>query len=284
MLDLGSKWFMHGRFWLNNPDALIVGDADETLGEAIGRATLLALTGGVVFLADRLPELEAQPQRLRLVSRCLPSSNQAARPLDLFRLGAAGRDYPRAWHLHADAGWGQWEALGLFNWSPQPLQDIVRLDDLGLAPGREFLVHDFWTDTTVGRFSDDFPVVVPAGTARCLRLMAVPDHPMVAATDMHVTQGLVDLADVAWDPERLALRGTGVRAPDETGAVFVYVPPGFRTDDPQPSEAVARVDLRFVQTREPWELRFRRADGVRALPLNPSQSILLDPMSGWQDR
>lgn len=261
MLELGSKWFMHNKFWHNNPDVLIVGDAHETLGEARGRVTLLALTGGVVFLGDRMPELEKQPERLKLCSLVLPSSGQPARPIDLFRAVEKERDYPRLWHLHAVRPWGQWEVLGVFNWSATPLAEAISRRDLGLAAG-EYLVWDFWEQQLLGPLGADLQVAVEPGNVRCLRLMARPEHPAVLATDMHVTQGLVELDRVAWNPRTLELSGQARRAPGEQGAVFIYVPPGYALRPGSPATTLSpdcvRLPVDFPTATAAWTVGFAR--------------------------
>ncbi len=260
-LELASKWFMHRRFWLNNPDSLIVGDANESEGEAIGRVTMHALTGGVMFLADRMPELAQQPERLALVPLILPSSDTPARPIDLFRIGVDGRDYPRQWHLHADAGWGAWEVLGLLNWSEEPITETVRLAELGLVEGRRYLVWDFWRGELADTVDADFEVEVPAGTARCLRIMAEPEQPAVLATDMHVTQGLVELSDVRWDAEAKTLSGVATRAPGASGAVLVYQPAGWEIAGGQQGVTGegthARIAIDFAEADEAWAVTFQ---------------------------
>lgn len=280
-LELASKWFMHRRFWLNNPDSLIVGDPNESAGEAIGRVTLHALTGGVMFLADRMPELAAQPERLRLVPLILPSSDVPARPIDLFRIGVDGRSYPRLWHLHADAGWGEWEVVGLFNWSAEPLTETIRLAHLGLTAGAQYLVWDFWRGELAGRFTRDFEVAVPAGSARCLRIMPVPERPAVLATAMHVTQGLVDVRDVRWDERAATLSGVAIRAPEESGTLTVYLPPGWALAEGEAAEmiapCVARLRIDFADGHQPWSLRCARVPAGAAPPLDPGESVLQDP-------
>lgn len=280
-LELASKWFMHRRFWLNNPDSLIVGDANEGPGEAIGRVTLHALTGGVMFLADRMPDLERQPERLALVPLILPSSDTPARPIDLFRIGVGGREYPRQWHLHAAAPWGEWEVLGLFNWSEEPITETVCLRDLGLTEGRRHLVWDFWRGEPAGVIARDFEVAVPAGSARCLRIMSEPERPVVLSTDMHVTQGLVELPDVRWDADGMTLSGVARRAPGASGTVFVYLPPGWHPEEghdaPVGEEAYARIALEFAEASAPWSVRFRRTGGEASPGLAPADTILSDP-------
>ena len=284
-LEAASKWFMHRRFWLNSGGCLIVGDPNETLGEAIGRTTVLALTGGTALLSERMPELEAQPERMALVPLCLPPSDIPARPIDLFEVGRDGREYPRVWHLHADAGWGQWEVVGLINWSEDPIEETVRFADLGLPPDAECLVFDFWTGTLVGRFDGECSATVPAGSARCLRIVPVPDLPAVVGTDMHVTQGLVELSDVRWDEEKLTLSGEALRAPGGEGTVYVWVPEGLALGDGQRaqlhgSQCVA-VPVTFTEAQQRWSVRFARADGGAKLGSDPDDSVLVEADVRW---
>lgn len=262
-LELASKWFMHGKFWHNNPDVLMVGDKNETPGEARGRVTLLALTGGVVFLGDNMPELEKQPDRLAMVHLVLPSSGQPARPIDLFRVGEPGRAYPRLWHLQARPEWGEWDVLGVFNWSPEPLQETISRRDLGLGQG-DYLVFDFWAAKLLGRLGRQLKVDVASGDVACLRIMPAPQHPAVLSTDMHITQGLVDLENVRWDGRKRELSGTAVRAPGENSAVYVYVPEGYELHADSAGEGISpecvRVDLKFRGTRKAWSVKFRRTN------------------------
>ncbi len=287
-MEVASKWFMHDKFWANSGGCLIVGDPQETLGEAIGRTTLLALTGGAVLLSDKLPELEQQPERLKLVPLCLPPSGIPARPIDLFRVGEPGREYPRIWHLHVQKGWGSWEVIGLFNWTEQPLEETITFTDLGLPRSTEYLIFDFWTQTLVGRFTDTCKLVIPAGAARCLRITPILDHPTVASTDMHITQGLVDLENVRWDDSSLTLSGEAIRAPQAQGTLFIYLPPGYALANAHATETIGpqcvALKVTFASARQKWSLAFQQAYSEKTLLLNPAESILTDPMCQWTDR
>lgn len=283
-MEAASKWFMHRRFWLNSGGCLIVGDKGETLGEAIGRTTILALTGGTALLSDRMPELEAQPERMAMVPLCLPPSDVPARPIDLFDVGR-DRDYPRVWRLHADAGWGQWEVVGLLNWSEEPIEQTVSFEELGLPSDAECLVYDFWTGTLAGRFTGSCAATVPAGAARCLRIMPVTDRPAVVGTDMHVTQGLVELSDVVWDEEKLTLSGQAERAPGASGNVLVWVPDGYVVAAGQEvrerGPRCIAAPVQFDEARHGWSVHFERANGGAALPLEPGDSVLRETSVRW---
>ena len=97
---------------------------------------------------------------------------------------------------------------------------------------------------------------------------------------MHVTQGLVDVGHAQWDPQTMVLSGTARRAPGDSGAVVVYMPPDYAVADGEQADMVgawcARVDIAFDGAEAPWLVRFRRTDAGEAPPLNPEGSILRD--------
>jgi len=193
----------------------------------------------------------------------LPSSGQPARPIDLFRACEPERSYPRVWQLHATRPWGQWDVIGVFNWSSEPLEETIRRRDLGLPAG-DYLVWDFWRQELLGKLGRELRATVEPGDVRCLRIMPLPPHPSVLATDMHVTQGLVELAAVKWDGRRGELSGEAARAPGASGAVYVYVPAGYRLRDGDGATTIAedcvRVPISFTEARAPWAVRFTRRE------------------------
>ena len=111
-LTLQRNW-MHGRWWVNDPDCLIVRDTDTELGEAETRflATAIALSGGMVVASDDLPKLP--PARRELALALFPPSGVAARPVE-----PGDGPVPRAWR--AELGGGR-ALVGVLNWSDAPL-------------------------------------------------------------------------------------------------------------------------------------------------------------------
>ena len=119
---------------------------------------------------------------------------------------------------------------------------------------------DFWRQKLLGKLGRELAVEVEPGTARCLRIMPLPDRPALLSTDMHVTQGLVELGKVKWNESKLQLSGEAIRAPQEQGAVFIYLPKQFRLATGSEAEmiapGVAKLTVNFDQPREKWSLRF----------------------------
>jgi alpha-galactosidase len=125
-MTLQRNW-MHRRWWINDPDCLIVREHDTTLSEAEVRflCTGIALSGGMVVASDDLPRLS--PARRELALALFPPIGVAARPLD-----PADGPVPSVWWTDR----GEESLLGLLNWSEYP-----RVFELRAAEN----AVDFWT-------------------------------------------------------------------------------------------------------------------------------------------
>jgi len=110
-LTLQRNW-MHGRWWANDPDCLIVRETDTQLNEAETRflATGIALSGGMVVASDDLPKLGDARREMALA--LFPPTGMAARPVD-----PSDGPVPRAWR--ADLGEGR-SLVGVLNWEDSP--------------------------------------------------------------------------------------------------------------------------------------------------------------------
>ncbi|GIW19630.1 glycoside hydrolase family 36 protein [Tepidiforma sp.] len=125
-LTLQRNW-MHRRWWVNDPDCLIVRDTDTELTEAEVRflATGIALSGGMVVASDDLPKLP--PARREMALALFPPAGVAARPVE-----PGDGPAPRAWR--ADLGDGR-ALVGVLNWSDEPLwvpwTELLRPGEVG---------------------------------------------------------------------------------------------------------------------------------------------------------
>lgn len=143
-----NRAYMHGHLWLNDPDCLIVRERHNrkkydhlpplTLAESRMLATAMILSGGALFLGDRLAELP--PERLEMIRKVFALSNGVpAWPVDRmesqipriwFRNGAGTRDFP---HL-----------LALFNWDDSAARISVEPSALKLETEKDYPGEDVW--------------------------------------------------------------------------------------------------------------------------------------------
>lgn len=125
-LTLQRNW-MHRRWWIDDPDCLIVRDTDTELTEPEVRflATAIALSGGMVVASDDLPKLT--PERRELALALFPPAGTAARPLH-----PGDGPAPRAWR--ADLGGGRF-LVGVLNWSDEtawiPWSELLEPGEVG---------------------------------------------------------------------------------------------------------------------------------------------------------
>ncbi len=141
---LATRYWMHGRLFMSDPDFLMVrGDATArdrhhnpchpaNLADAAGSrsgatwrtqneprvwATLTAMSGGLLMLADHLGKLNATGMRM-LSTAIRHATTEAARPLDLME-----NPLPRWWLRE-----GSQPALAVINWEDRPVDLRIPVD------------------------------------------------------------------------------------------------------------------------------------------------------------
>jgi alpha-galactosidase len=189
-----ARLWMHDRWWINDPDCLVVRAADTelSLAEVEAWAGVVAMSGGMVFVGDDLSQLDSE--RLRLIQRLLPPSGQAARA----REPLVGH-LPERLHLPVQRDWGAWDVVGIANWSDAPRQAAFDPADFDLQPMSRHVV-DLWTSEYLGLYSGSADLgVLPPHAMRLLSIHADPARPTVIGSTGHVLGDVMDLADEHWD-------------------------------------------------------------------------------------
>src|SRR5262249_45934905 len=140
-----ARLWMHGRWWANDPDCVVVraNETELSLDEVRAWAAVVALSGGVLFVGDDVSRVE--PERLALLSRLIPPSGQAA----VASPPLAGL-IPQRLHLRVERAWGSWSVVGVANWSDAPVEARMDLGEFGLPAGERHHVVDLWTGDYLG--------------------------------------------------------------------------------------------------------------------------------------
>ena len=270
--QLGATYMMHQRFWINDPDPIYVGGRDfvhnygtgpipadpAALDEIRMRLQFHVSTGGPPTIGENLEDLD--PVRMRLLTLVLPSYGYAARPLDLFV-----HNTPEINDLSVKTGWDQWHVLMLQNWNDSDQEYDIRFSDLGLDPSRSYWIFRFWDQTFLGEFSQNVSLRVGARTGETYAIREVRRTPWVLGTDMHLTQGGVELEDVVYSGSELS--GMARRQPGAEGHIVAFIPPGYKirsasgpySVNPEPSGAsVVRLELKFGGEAATWSIHFEQ--------------------------
>ena len=186
ILSIISRGMLHRRWWIDDPDCLLVRDVNTHLTEAEVQslATVISLSGGSLLVSDHLPDLNKE--RVAWLSRLLPPLSSAARIVDWF-----DATYPTRLVLPLAGGAGSWYLIALLNWNDLPADVNLDLEDMGVQYAGEFHTVDFWRasyDRIVGsllRLS-----VIPAHGIRLLAVRPVLKPPQWLGDTLHVSQGL----------------------------------------------------------------------------------------------
>lgn len=213
-----NQLFVHNILWYSDPDTLLVGTF-HGLEQARVTTTVVALPGQMMFAGDKLAELP--PDRMRLLQQALPVC--PVRPLDLFPIF----DMRPVWDLKIRRPFGQWDVAALFNWGDADAEIRVSLAELGLAEGSPCLLYEFWEDRFLGPAAESAAVRVPARGVRVLTIHPDLGRPQWIAYDRHVTQGGVDLEDLAWDGTANRLRGRLRLVQENPVEMRFHVPQGW---------------------------------------------------------
>ena len=235
--------FLHRRFWLNHTENVILRDfpspffyrkkdypnAIESIisgNEMQYQLTCHFLSGAPVLLTDPMEQLKRSPDRWRLISKLLPNDGQAARVVDEFN----GRRWPNLYARRVETDWETWALLGVINHEDVHQDYEVDLRSLDLSGAHH--AFEFWTETYLGVFDGRMPIKdVPAHGARLICLRPVLGRPQLLSTSLHLSQGQVELADVAYDKALDELRLTVTHPDQDDERIFIHVPAGFAVEE-----------------------------------------------------
>jgi hypothetical protein len=274
--QLAGTYMLHQRFWINDPDPIHVGARECIHNEGAGpirpdpsiedevrmRLQLQVSTGSFLTLGENLEDYT--PEKIRLLTLVLPSYGQAARPLDLFE-----NNTPEIHDLAIARDWEQWHVLMLQNWNNWDKTYDIRFADLDLDASRIHWIFSFWDQTFLGEFRQAAKLTVRARKGETFSIRQARRTPWVLGTDLHLTQGGVELEDVRYDESSARLSGVARRHAGALGHVVAFVPPGYKLRaatgayslDPQPSgAAVVHLELKFADETAPWSLTFEKSE------------------------
>ena len=210
----------HKTLWRHLFGELII-DEPRPINEAIVEMTAAALSGGATLSADTLETLN--PSRAAYLAKIFPVIGEAATPIDLYR-----EPFPKIWTLPVSTHQETWYLAAVFNWNDHEDDTYFELDVLGLPEAKEFLVHDFWMSQYLGKVSQRVNLLnIPPRSAKLLCFREEQDIPQLLATDMHYTQGKVEILSAGWDEHSQSYLLVCKPLRQAEGSCFIHVPEDY---------------------------------------------------------
>ncbi|MBU0714849.1 MAG: alpha-galactosidase [Verrucomicrobia bacterium] len=248
-----ARYYLHEQMLRLNPDSLHVAPPAD-IEECRIRATLVAMSGGQMFLGDRFDLSEKD--RFEIIRQVTPAYGHVARPVDLFE-HVYPEAHPRIWHLRVDTGWDQRDIVALMN-CEHDMTIEVDLKRLGLAPDKEYYAWEFWEQKYFGRIKYKFSMKLKCPSSRLMGIVPARDCPWVLSTSFHVSQGGCDLAEVKWDEKRGVLSGVLLRPRGMKGNIFITVPPSHHCTLKQVAPDVYCLPITAESARTQWSAIFSK--------------------------
>lgn len=244
-----TRAWMHGRWWINDPDALMLRESQTelTADEIRSQLTLLGLSGGLFGLSDDLPQLTRE--QIAVAALLYPPLLEGMDVLDLFR-----RQMPTEVVAPVARPWGHWQLVGLFNWGETPAVALLPPHLPGFDSRRRYHVVDFWNrryqGLEAGAPLPEFELA-PHGCI-LLGVRPVTAAPQLVSTTFHISQG-GEVTD--WRTESAAVRLTLRLERIADGEVWLALPAPPREatldETPLPREAL------FGVAKGIWAFKFR---------------------------
>jgi alpha-galactosidase len=175
----------HNRWWINDPDCLLVRDEiDLTMPEIQSLATLIAITGGSLIVSDDLPKLSEE--RRRIIELMLPIIGRRAFVMDWLDTTT-----PHNIRLDLSNPSGNWTNIARFNWKENAREIFISLPDFCLPP-MDYWVYSFW-ENNVHILEAGNPIHIPSlachGVA-LLSLRPVTRENQFIGSNLHISMGL----------------------------------------------------------------------------------------------
>lgn len=184
--NIATRAWMHGRWWVNDPDNLMVRAQNThlTMEEIQAQATFQGLSGGVLMLSDDLPELREEQREI--AAALLPPLVGGMDTMDLFQ-----SELPAVVCAPVAQPWESWQLVGLFNWSEREEERALPRDLPHFDLNRDYHIVDFW-NRSYQRLEKGMALpnyVLPPHGCVLLSVRQVREGPQLVATTFHIAQG-----------------------------------------------------------------------------------------------
>ncbi|ACY14533.1 glycoside hydrolase family 36 protein [Haliangium ochraceum] len=208
-----TRSFMHGAWWRNDPDCLLVRDHDTdlTLDEVRLLVTVQGMSGGALFLSDDLANVDLG--RLHLAAAVLPPT-----PMQAALADPMARDFPENFELRGPHS----RVLALVNATSNR-----RITDTDIHDEHVF---DFWAEQMVLTP----PCIAPAHGVSALQITPRGEVPALVGTDLHLTALADGRIRSRYDAAERVLIINAEPLARRHGALWLALPEGYEAHPSDP--------------------------------------------------
>ncbi len=217
-----TRQWMHGHWWLNDPDSQILRETGTHLTADEVTTLLLSatMTGGLFSFSDCAERLG--DERLEWLRRTTPPARPWLEPVRLL-----GEEIP----FLSTGTQGAWTLVLAVNASDQPRPLQFTWQEVGLEPQTVCHVHDQWSHAYLGtRVGQVDCGLLPPHGSRLLALRTATGEPQAIGSSFHVSPAQVIVAEEREDGALVLRLGEGARG---RGQITLAVPPPYQASKAQ---------------------------------------------------
>ncbi len=243
--------FMHNKFWLNDPDCLLVRQYRSSLKshEIEFEITFMGLCGGILLSSDNLSELKSRD--LERIKFLLPALDNAAVPFDLFE-----NNPPTYFKLdmNPEQFFEPYYLVGVFNWTKKEKTVIISAKQLQLSDEGKYHVFEVWTKDYFQIDAEHSSIrTLKKNRANLLVIRPIMENPQLIASSFHISQGLSEITNFQFDSASNEISLEVVKPGSNQGSLYFYIPPPLQEKE--------------LVTEAPRSNMFRHRDGLLVVEL-----------------
>jgi alpha-galactosidase len=235
------RYFMHNKFWINDPDCVIARRGKErsefpksaeieylaqggtiTEDEVKFEMTVLGLLGGPLIYSD--DPIHLPRDREKYLPLLLPTYQAKAKIVDLLQ-----EALPKILNLKIKKSYDNWDLVGLLNWDDSPKDIQQEFTQLELKKNQYYHVFSFWDEKYLGKIKDKVTIKgIPPHSASLLLIKEMSNAPQLISSTIHITQGGPEITGTNWAAGDKRLDISLSHPGKRSGKLFIYVPPPYR--------------------------------------------------------
>lgn len=251
--------FLHGQWWLNDPDCVMVrADKSKLTSEEVRtQLTIFGLSSGLILISDNQNKISAE--RIGWFQRLLPPSGIAALPADLME-----KKTPEIFFKYINpAAFADGILVSITNFDKKAKTISLNLRQFGLEPSQTYHICEFWSEVYIGRKLGNEVLSlenIPPHDHRYLIIKPfTPEVPQIVATNLHINQGTLEIQDLTFNKEVKTLNFRVNLPGEHMGRLILYIPdvfaiddtrsPGILVVDPPDENSICKVEIAFKDAR-----------------------------------
>ncbi len=252
--------FLHGQWWLNDPDCIVVRtDKSKLTSEEVRtQLTIFGLSSGLILISDNLNKIPAE--RVGWFQRLLPPTGISALPADLME-----RKTPEIFFKYINpASFADGVLVSVTNFDKKAKTITLDLGLFGLEPSQSYHIYEFWSEEYLGRKTGNEVLTlekIPPHDHRYLIIkLFTPEVPQIVSTNLHINQGTLEIQDLTFNKEAKTIKFRTSLPGEHMGRLIVYIPdiyaiddtrsPGILVVDPPDENSICKVEIAFKDARD----------------------------------